>query len=233
MSQLTTLLKYQEEDEKLLRIERETAASEERKTFMQIKNYLTTAPEKLKTMDSKANEMSKILEKLTEDYREIAETLQDFENLDELVEGGADISFYKKNATQLAEKLKAIKAQMQSLQKSMKAAVDEYRAFRKKTIEMQDKYAEAQKVYKEYKAKKVGETEEIQKRLNELEKDVDPAFMTAYKNKRSERIFPILCPVQNSRCSKCGMELSLVGKEKISGGKLTECENCHRILYNG
>ena len=231
MAKVEKLLKYQEEDSKLLQIERETASSDERKNFVQAKNYMTTAPDKLKSMDSKASEMSALLEKLKADYEEIAETLEDFDNLDDLLESGADISFYKKNASQMADRLKSIKAEIQNLQKSMKLAVDEYRAFRKKTIEMQDKYAETKKVYQDFKQKKLAEMEEVTKRLAVLEKDIEPEVMTAYKNKRSERIFPILCPVKNDRCSKCGMELSIVGKDKIAGGKVTECENCHRFLY--
>ena len=228
---LAKLLKYQEEDSKLLQIERETATSDERKNFVQVKNYLTAAPEKLKAMDSKASEMAALLDKLNERYKEIVETLEDFENLDDLVESGADISFYKKNATQMADKLRAIKNDIANLQKSMKLADEEYRAFKKKTIEMQDKYAEAKNVYTDFKQKKLAEMEEVKKRLDELEKDIPAEYMTAYKNKRSERIFPILCAVKGDRCSKCGMELSIVGKEKIAGGKVTECENCHRFLY--
>ena len=109
MAKVEKLLKYQAEDSKLLNIEREAANSEQWKNYSQAKSFLTKAPEKLDAMDAKALELNSILEKLTKKYEEIAETLKDFENLDELVEEGADISFYKKNATQIAERLKSIK----------------------------------------------------------------------------------------------------------------------------
>ncbi len=231
MSKVEQLLKYQEEDSKYLEIEREVAVSDERRNFVQVKNYMTKAPEKLAAMDAKAREMSAQLAKLQSDYEDVAETIGDFDNIDELVEGGADISFYKKNAVQLGDKLKTIKQDILNLSKAMKAADEEYRAFKKKTIEMQDKYVETQKIYRDYKQSKLAEMEHIKKELDALAKDIEPEVMNAYQTKRNERIFPIICAVKGDRCSKCGMELSIVGKDKIASGKVTECENCHRFLY--
>ena len=125
MAKVEKLLKYQAEDSKLLNIEREAANSEQWKNYSQAKSFLTKAPEKLDAMDAKALELNSILEKLTKKYEEIAETLKDFENLDELVEEGADISFYKKNATQIAERLKSIKSEINALVKTIKEADEE------------------------------------------------------------------------------------------------------------
>lgn len=233
MSQVEQLLKYQSEDAKLLQIERETANSEERKNFAAAKNFLTKAPEKLDALDAKARELTALAKELEAKYAEIAETLGDFENLDELIDGGADISFYKKSVTQLSDKLKLIKAEISSLVKSVNDADEEYKALKKKTISVQKQYAEYRDVYKAYKDKKLKEAEAVQTELDKLAKGVDPEVMKHYQIKRSERIFPILCEVKNGRCSKCGTELSLAGKEKIEKGVVTECENCHRILYKG
>lgn len=231
MAQIEQLLKYQAEDSKMLQIERDAANSTERRNFVQAKNFLTKAPEKLEALDAKAKELTSLLEKLTKKYEEIAETLKEFENLDELVEGGADISFYKKNVTQIAEKLKSIKSEINALVKSVKDADEEYQAMKKKTIAVQKQYQEYSVVYQEYKKTKKAEMEQLQKELDKISATIDPEVMRKYQSKRSERIFPIICAVKNDRCSSCGMELSIVGKEKISGGKVTECDNCHRILY--
>ena len=60
MSQVEKLLKYQSTDEKLLKIERETANSEERKNFLQAKSYLDNAPQKFENLDAKAAEMREL-----------------------------------------------------------------------------------------------------------------------------------------------------------------------------
>lgn len=231
MAQVEKLLKYQETDEKLIKIEREASSSEERKNYVQAKNFLTKAPEKLDALEAKAIELNALLTKLNEKYAEIAETLSDFDHLDELVGEGADVSFYKKNVMQITEKLKAIKADVNALTKSIKDADEEYQSMKKKTITVQNQYKEYSEVYKKYKDGKLAEMNAVRKELDALAKGIDAEVMKKYEEKRSERIFPILCAVKDGRCSKCGNELSLAGKERIAGGKVTECENCHRILF--
>lgn len=231
MTQVEQLLKYQETDEKLLKIERETSSSEERKNFVQAKNFLTKAPEKLDALEAKAIELNSVLSELNKKYEEVFETLGDFDHLDELVDGGADISFYKKNVAQITEILKNLKSEVSALSKAVKDADEEYQSMKKKTITVQKQYAEYSEAYKKFKEGKQAEANEVLKELTALAKGIDSEVLEKYKVKRSERIFPILCEVNNGRCSKCGSELSLAGKEKISSGKPTECENCHRILY--
>ncbi len=237
MAQIEQLLKYQQEDSKLLRIEREAANSEERKNYTQAKNFLTKAPEKLDALDARAVELTDLLDKLNKQYAEISETLGDFDNLDELVDGGADVSFYKKNALQITDKLKSIKAEAAALQKSIAAADEEYKALKKKTITIQKQYAEYQNAYKLYRQKKTEEMDAVKLELEKIAKGIDADVLKKYLAKRNERIFPIICAVKENgkdlRCSSCGMDLSLAGKEKISSGSVTECENCHRFLYRG
>lgn len=231
MTQVEQLLKYQQEDSKLLQLEKEAASSEERKNFTQAKAFLTKAPEKLDALESKAIELSRVLEQLNKKYDEIAETLSDFENLDELVDEGADVSFYKKNVLQITESLKSIRAEVAALSKAIKDADEEYQTMKKKTIAVQKQYAEYSETYKKYKETKLAEMDAVKKGLEEFAKGIKPEVMQKYQAKRSERIFPILCSVKNGRCSICGTELSLSGKEQIDGGNVTECDNCHRFLY--
>ncbi len=233
MAQIEQLLKYQQEDEKLLRLDHETANSEERKNYSQAKAFLTKAPEKLDALEARAMELNRLMEQLEKQYAEIAETLVDFENLDELVDGGADISFYKKNVLQITERLKSIKAEISALTKAIKEADEEYQTMKKKTIAVQKQYAEYAEAYKQYKDSKVAERTAIQRELEKISAEIPPEVMQKYQAKRNERIFPILCAVKAGRCSKCGTELSLSAKEKIEAGVPTECDNCHRMLYKG
>ena len=231
MSQVEKLLKYQEVDEKLLNVERELSNSTERKNLAQAVNFVTKATERLETLDSKALSLAATLEELKQKYAEVAETLADFENLDELLEGGADISFYKKNIAQITEKLKAIRQDVSALTKTIKDSNEEFQNLYVKNRAMQKQGKEYQEAYEALKVEKRKESEVIKGELTKLAKDINPEYMQRYQVKRSERIFPILCPVKDGRCSKCGSELSLIGKEKISSGGVVECDNCHRFIY--
>ena len=55
MTQIEMLLKYQEEDAKLLKVEREVASSVERKNLAQAVNFVTKATERLDALDGKAS----------------------------------------------------------------------------------------------------------------------------------------------------------------------------------
>lgn len=231
MTQVEKLLKYQEVDGKLIKLEHDLGNSVENRDRVQAKSFLTKAPEKLDALDAKAVELSSLVAKLNKKYEEIAETLTDFEHVDEMVEGGGDLSFYKKNIAQLSDKIQSLKGEIATLTKAVKDADEEYRQMKKKTIDMQKQYTEASESYKKLKESLQVEALAVKKELDAIAKGIDAEVMKKYEIKRSERIFPILCAEKGGRCSKCGSELSLAGKEKLSSGGVVECDNCHRIIY--
>ncbi len=231
MSQISQLLLYQQKDSELLKIEQEIAGSEERKKYAQTKSYLNKASEKLDKLEAQSQAVLKHLDELNKRYAEISETLKDFDHLDDLMESGADLSFYQRNISQLIEKIKGLKAEIAALTASAKETTEEYQSMRKKVIAAQKQYPELQNAYKNFKASKQEESDKITGELSAIAKDIDPEVLRKYQAKRSERIFPIICEIKSDRCSKCGIELSIADKEKVSAGKVVECENCHRILY--
>ncbi len=231
MSQISQLLKYQEKDSELLKIEQEIAGSDERKKYAQTKSFLNKASEKLDKLEAQSQGILTRLETLNKRYGEICETLKDFEHLDDMVEGGADLSFYQRNISQLIDKLKTLKGEIAALTSSAKETTDEYQAMKKKVLVAQKQYPEQHAALQEFKKSKQEQTDKISKELQSIAKEIDGEVMRKYQVKRSERIFPIICEIKADRCSKCGIELSIADKEKVSAGKVVECENCHRILY--
>lgn len=231
MSQIAQLLLYQQKDGELLKIEQEIAGSEERKKFMQTQSFMKKASDKLDKLESQAQGVLARLEELNKRYAEIIETLKDFEHLDELVEGGADLSFYQRSAAQLIDEIKALKAEINNLIAVSKEAADEYQSLKKKVIAAQKQYPELQAAFKQFKQSRQEQIDAITAELDEIAKKIDPEVLRKYQAKRSERIFPIICEIKSDRCSKCGIELSIADKEKVAAGSVVECENCHRILY--
>lgn len=231
MSQISQLLQYQQKDSELLKIEQEIASSDERKKYMQTKNYLSKASEKLDKLEAQSQGLLAQLDALNARYEEISETLKDFNHLDDLMEGGADLSFYQRNLTQIIDKIKSLKGEIAALNSTAKEAVDEYQAMKTKVLAAQKQYPLAQNEYKSFKSSKQAQTDAITKELASIAKGIDEEVLRKYQSKRSERIFPIICEIKADRCSKCGIELSIADKEKVAAGKVVECENCHRILY--
>lgn len=231
MSQIERLLQYQEKDSELLKIEQEIAGSEERKKFMQTQSFLKKASEKLDQLEAKSQQILARIDGVNSRYAEICETLKDFEHLDELVEEGADLSFYQRSATQISEQLKTLKGEIATLTALAKETSEEYLSLKKKVITMQKQYPDLRAAYQDFKNSRQEKTDAISAELEKLAKDIDEEVMRKYRAKRSERIFPIICEIKSDRCSKCGIELSIADKDKVAAGNVVECENCHRFLY--
>ena len=176
MSQIEQLLKYQKEDEKLIKLEQEAASSEERKKYVQAKNFMTKAPEKLDQIDAKAAELERMAVRLNSVYEELAEALKDFDALDEMVEEGANVAFYKKSALSLQDKIKSLKSEINSLTANVKSVDEEYKALKTKVIAMQKQYKESHAVYHAYKDEKRQEMAVGGDELNKLAKGIDPAM---------------------------------------------------------
>ncbi|MBQ8374330.1 MAG: hypothetical protein IJX98_02005 [Clostridia bacterium] len=232
MAQLQAILTYQEIDQKLFALERELASCEERKEYVKWKKWLESASEKLDSLDAKAAALKTEAVELTKKYLATEQTLKDFENLDELVEnGGADISFYKKKALSLMEKMKKIRAELNELEATIKATSEEYQKLKQQVIAAQKKYAEASERYKTKKASREDERLAIEAELAKAAESIEADVLARYKTKRKEKIFPVFGKLTSARCPFCSMQPPLAAINKLSGGATIECDHCHRMLY--
>ena len=230
MSQIEQLLKYQEKDSELLKIEQEIASSDERKKYVQTQSFLKKASDKLDKLEAQSQSVIVRLETLTKRYDEANETLKDFDNLDG-IDDGSQLSFYQRSLSSVVEEIKNLKGEIAKLAQLAKELTDEFQAMKKKVIAAQNQYPELKAAYQKFKQSKQDETDRINAELEKLAKGVDEEVMRKYQSKRPERIFPIICQVRADRCPKCGIELSIADKEVVGAGKVVECEHCRRLLY--
>lgn len=226
---LQAILNYQEIDRKLFKLENELAESEERKKYAKLRKFLKTAPEKLDALETKANALSAEATQLSKKYEQTANMLSDFDNVDELINGGADVSFYKKKAQSIVESLRKIKAELNALVENIKATDDEYQKLKKQVKSAQKQYGEAEESYKAVEASRKTEKDGILAELAKAEKEVPAEMLVRYQTKRKEKIFPVVGQLYSGRCPFCSMEPPLVAKSKLSSG--IECDHCHRIIF--
>ncbi len=231
MSILNELLEYQKVDGELRKIEQEIAASEERKKYVQAKKFIENAREKLEAQDQRAVELKAQRDSLFARCEEAAKAIDEYSDLEEMLAGGGDISFYKKNAHSLSEKLRSIRKEFTTVITQMNVLTDEYKKLKEQTIAMQKQFKEYSDRFKELKSTRADEVNGISKKMDAISKKIPPETLEKYHQKRKERIFPILSPLKKGRCM-CGMDLSLALQGKLAGGNVIECEHCRRFIYN-
>lgn len=71
---------------------------------------------------------------------------------------------------------------------------------------------------------------ELDKKIEQLEPNVDKALLEKYKKMRDDNIFPVFVNLNGNRCGGCQMELPLSFIEKLKEKKSLSCEECHRII---
>ena len=229
---LDELLRYQEADGKLRAVEQAIPATEERKKYASARKFLEKAPEKLEALDAKAVELRHMFEQLEKKYAELADTIKDYENLDEMIgEQGGEISFYKKSAQQISDNLRGLKNEINRLISLIETASAEYQTAKKQTIAMQKQYKEYKEKYAAVKQSHADEIAAIEAEMAEIAKSVPKDQLEKYKAKRKEKMYPVVCEVKGNRCSQCGMELSIAELSKLASGNAIECDSCHRTLF--
>ena len=230
MSVLSELLEYQTVDAQLRKIEQEVSSSEENKKYAQANKFMKSAPERFEAQDRRAAELAALREDLIRRAEDITRQIAEYSELDEMVEEGGDVSFYKKNAQALLDRLRALKGEMQKLHSDIDATVEEYERFKKQGAAMQKQYKEYKVRRDELVASRKEEANALQARLKEIAARIPPETLKKYLQKRKENIFPIVVPLNGSMCV-CGMDFPLALRDRLAGGNVVECEHCRRFVY--
>ncbi len=230
MSVLSELLEYQTVDAQLRKIEQEVSSSEENKKYAQANKFMKSAPERFEAQDRRAAELAALREDLIRRAEDITRQIAEYSELDEMVEEGGDVSFYKKNAQALLDRLRALKGEMQKLNSDIAATVEEYERFKKQGAAMQKQYKEYKVRRDELVASRKEEANALQARLKEIAARIPPETLKKYLQKRKENIFPIVVPLNGSMCV-CGMDFPLALRDRLAGGNVVECEHCRRFVY--
>ena len=134
MADLTAILKYQETDKKLFALERELASCDERKKYVQAKKFLEGAAEKLDSLEAKASALKAKAAEIIERCSSVEKDLADLSGIDELIEGGADVSYYKKAALKQMDTLRKTKAELAATANEISETDKEFKDLKKKVL---------------------------------------------------------------------------------------------------
>ncbi len=225
------LLKYQQVDAGLRKIEVELSGSEARKKAVSAKKFLESVDETVNKLDVKAAELAHIYENLQNESKVLLGQREEFTGALEHAEDENALNYLAKKADELYVKVKNLSQEAARVAETMQAVYKEYASVRANIKTAQTQYAENGKIYNDLKASKQDERNKIEGELKELEKAVEPSLMERYKAKRANKIFPIIYEANGDFCGACNMELPKSTLSRLKNGEVIECDNCGRLLY--
>lgn len=225
------LLKYQEVDAGLRKIEVELSGSEARKKAITAKKYLESVDDTINMLDVKAAELVHIYEKMEEESKLLADQREEFIGAMEHAEDENALSYLIKKADELYNKIKNLSQEAARIAESMQSVYKEYAGIRNNIKTAQAQYNENAQTYNNLKNSKQEERTKIENQLKELEKSVDPALMERYRKKRNAKTFPVVYAVRDNVCGACNMELPTSVLSRLKNGEIIECDQCGRLLY--
>lgn len=228
---IEALLKYQEVDARLRKIEVELASSEERKKAVSAKKYLDGVEESISKLESRAFELNVAFENATAELEKMKGQEAEFKKAMEEMEEESEANYLIKKTEEILAKIRLLSQEVNKISGEIQAVIKEYSTIKNTTKAAQTQYAEYGKLYNELKASKQAEMEQIESELKKLQKDVEPSLMEKYLKKRKEKIFPILFEIRDNVCGACNMELPTGVISKIKNGEVIECDQCRRLLY--
>ncbi len=230
MTVLNQLLEYQKADGELRKIEQEIMQSDARKKVVQAKAFIKNAESRIAAQDKRAVELKKLRDELALRVEETTKAVAEYADVDELVEEGADVSFYKRNAQQLLERVRAAKSELARLLAEVESLTAEYKKMMEQGKQANKQYKENMEKFKEVQAAHAAELEAANAKLAKIAEGIPPEFLEKYNQKRKEKIFPVIVPLNGNMCV-CGMDLPIAQQNRLAGGNVIECEHCHRFIY--
>ncbi len=225
------MLAYQETDKKLKEIETVLSTSDARKQSYVAYKYISGVGDQIAKLDKKAEGLNAKYQELASAQKEFSEEIKVIGSDISAIKSESEASFMIKKVDELTANLKKTETELLSLQTAINSVKEEYDQIKINTKKAQESYKIGNAAYNELKDKYKDEIAKINAELDELKKGIDENLLKSYLEKRKDKAFPILVPVNGNRCSACGMELSMKDASDLESGKVIECENCRRLLY--
>lgn len=224
------IIKYQEIDSSLRKLEGQLAMSANRKSASEMQQYLKDGQNRLMKLEA-------VAQNLTEQYQKALRLYNDFvAKLEVLTKNINDMSGEKSEELEIT--IANFMNTSDTLESNINMLANRISATNKEFEALMNNAKKAKHNLEIYKANFNKEKEkldpEISKLKNELAKQrakVDSNLLAKYNAKAESKLFPIFVPETRGRCGGCRMEIPAGKLSNLKKNGAIECENCGRYIY--
>ncbi|MDE5990023.1 MAG: hypothetical protein K2H36_00380 [Clostridia bacterium] len=228
------ILKYQEVDMKLFKLENELKTSEPAKKMIFYQNATKQSYETLTRLNEIAETAMENIKKNMSALAEIDKQIEEIATGDLPDCDEKQLDYFAKQLEKLEQQADDLEREMSRINKELSETNSKY----KKEYEQAGKSSKSYRAYTEefnnLKKEKSVEAGEIMRELKDLEKDINTLLLDKYKKVKANKKRPVFVPfIKPCSCGGCGMEIASDIIDKLSEGlKIQDCPNCGRIIYN-
>lgn len=127
--------------------------------------------------------------------------------------------------------LATIEKKLVQLNKNVESILVGFENAKKQATIARNSYMESKNAYDEFVKSKSAEIAKLKAGLSNIAKTVNPELMQKYQAIRSDKIFPVLVPLNSGLCGFCQMNINANDANRLKDNGYIICENCHRIIY--
>ena len=226
------ILKYQQLDSSLLKLERTLKSSEEKKIMkIAITNFKELQNKSLE-LEKLANSLAKEYETIKKEYDDCFKKLQSVTSLKSETLSEKELNDATKKVNEISAEFFIIERKLNQIVIKMKETLKDFENIKNNVIKTRAKHKESKQKYEELEKKIQPEIEKTKKEMQSLESKIDKKLLERYKARKADNIFPVFVPIANNLCGACHMEQPKAKIDVLKKDGFIVCEHCGRIIYN-
>jgi len=225
------IIRYQEIDAKLRKLENELASSANRKSAGEMQQYLKDGQARLLKLEE-------IAENLTAQYEKATKLYNDFVQKLDVLSKSIDAASDEVKISELEKTIENFSNTAENLENNLNVLLNKINAVNKEFEALMNKAKKAKHNLEIYKTNYTKEREQLEPKINELKNElekqkskVDASVLSKYNSKAESKLFPIYVAEINGSCGGCRMQISASRLSSLKDKGVIECENCGRFIY--
>lgn len=224
------MLEYQKLDMELNKLKKSNANSVEKSNMAKLKEYIIDAQDKGMKIEADAKDLLSDYDKLKKQYDANYEKVQKLTNTDLSKVAIDEVDGLLSNINSLSSELFLLERNINIIITKIKESLKNFDATKKSIISYKQKYNIFKEKYEQNIKSSMPRVKEIEEKMQEMEKTLDPELFAKYKAIKADKVFPVFVPFADGHCSGCRVEIPTAKANKLKADKMIVCE-CHRIVY--
>lgn len=225
------ILEYQTLDAKLQSLERERDNNPAHLIVARAVFNAKDSQNQLLSLDETAKTAMSEYEKVKVDYENIIAEL-DRHSKEDISAINKDVLNEKlEQVNALSNKLALLEREISLQAENVNNITKMAEQLKKNIIINKQKYVENKEKSEECTRVFAPQIEQIQRKMQEMEKKIDPKILAKYKQLRQDKIFPVVVPLNGFSCGGCSMEIPSALISRLKDRGYLECEHCRRYIF--